>query len=348
MGRRSAFTLVEVLVAMTVLVLLIGMIAQLTSGMSSIIGRGQAHIDTDGQARALLDRMAIDFGAVVKRPDIDYYLKGRPSAADPNYLKQVGNDQIAFYTEVPGYFPASTPSSSPGSSPSSSGAPLQSTVSLVAYRINSATMRMERLCKGLAWSGGAASSTTYSMGFLPVPLASPLPSPLPSPMPSALPTPLFAQAAETTAADPKNKDLDFEELGPQVFRFEYYYVLKGQPATNSPPMLSLTPWYANAPVNHTSVNGMQDVAGIGILIAVIDPRSRALVSNDRLKLLAGNMEDIPEPPAAGTSSGGATFVSPGDIEKQWTATVTASGLPRSAIAAIRIYTRCFYLNGVSP
>ena len=28
----------------------------------------------------------------------------------------------------------------------------------------------------------------------------------------------------------RQKDLDFEQMGPQVFRFEYYYVLKGQNA----------------------------------------------------------------------------------------------------------------------
>ena len=80
MNRRRAFTLVEVLVAMAVLVILVGMIAQMTNGVASVVGLGQAHIDTDGQARALLDRMAIDIGAMVKRPDVDYYLKGRPAA----------------------------------------------------------------------------------------------------------------------------------------------------------------------------------------------------------------------------------------------------------------------------
>lgn len=311
---QRAFTLVEVLVAMTVLVLLIGLIAQMTDGVASVIGRGQAHIDTDGQARALLDRMAIDLGAMVKRPDVDYYLKGRPAA-----LTQPGNDQIAFYSEVPGYFPPSTDTTT------------QSSASLVAYRVNGNTLHMERLCKGLVWNGASAGAGN-AMGFLPVPLASPLPSPLPA---TILP-PLWPQAA-----DPTTQDLDYEELGPQVFRFEYYYVLKGQSATSNVSMLSLTPWYADAPVSHTSVNGMQDVAGIGVLIAVIDQKSRTLVSKDQLATLAGQMEDAPDP------SGG-NFASPGDIELQWTTAVNKSSLPRPAASAIRIYTRCFYLNGISP
>ena len=333
--RRVAFTLIELLAAMTVLVLLITVIAQMTSGVSSIVGRGEAHIDTDTQARALLDRMAIDFGAMVKRSDVDYYLKGRPADGT---LTQPGNDQIAFYSEVPGYFPTTA------------GTAAQSSASLVAYRVNTATMHLERLCKGLAWNGASAGNALM-MGFLPVPLASPLPSPLPTPTPTSFPTPVWKAAAYPTESDPTKPDLDWEEMGPQVFRFEYYYVLKGQqgqvPAT-SLTTLSIVPWNTTAPATHTSVNGMQDVAGIGVIIAVIDQKSRLLVTNAQLTTLAGQMEDAPGDQAAGTAS----FTSPGDIEQNWLTAVNtaanASALPRSAAAAIRIYTRCFYLNGVSP
>ena len=321
-----AFTLIEVLVSMTVLVLLIGVIAQMTGGVASIVGRGGARIDTDAQARALLDRMAIDIGTMVKRPDVDYYLKGRPTTLTQGSAGQAVNDQIAFYSEVPGYF-------APGTTTAT-----ESSVSLVAYRVNSTTMHLERLCKGMSWNG---ASTGNTMGFLPVPLASPLPLPYPSPTPTSFPAPLFPEAADPSATDP-----DYEELSPQIFRFEYYYVLKGQvsgsPAVISPSTLSIVPWYTAAPVSHTSVNGMQDVAAIGVLIAVIDPKSRALVSSTQLTTLAGQMEDAPDPTTA------TTFKSPGDIEASWLNAVNNSTLPKRATAAIRIYTRCFYLNGVSP
>ena len=313
---RAAFTLVEVLVAMTVLVVLISLVVRLLDGASSLINESQGHMDTDGQARALLDRMAIDFSRMVERTDVDYYLKGRP--ADN---KQAGNDQLAFYSEVPGYFPAAT------------GSSVQSAVSLVAYRVNSTTLHLERLSKGLAWNG-ASTGTGYTLFFLPVPLASPLPSPLPSPMPAQAPTPAWPQAASSTTTD-----LDYEDLGPQVFRFEYYYVLKGQGQMNAPSVLSVTPWYAQSPLNHTSINGLQDVAAIGVVIAVIDPKSRARVSQAQLTSLAAQMEDAPD---------SATFVSPADLEKQWLATINGSGLPPSAASAIRIYTRCFALNTLSP
>ena len=105
--------------------------------------------------------------------------------------------------------------------------------------------------------------------------------------------------------------------------------------------------HERARLNHTAVNGMQDVAGIGILIAVLDsekPRASFLIISSRR--WPSQMEDAPGDLPSGTAS----FVSPGDIERQWTERqVNSSSLAdESAMAAVRIYTRCFYLNGVSP
>ena len=70
-----------------------------------------------------------------------------------------GNDRIAFYSAVPGYYPAT------GS---------QSPVSLVAYRVNSASgttafNKLERLGKGLVWNG--VSSTDTPVVFMPLTIA---------------------------------------------------------------------------------------------------------------------------------------------------------------------------------
>ena len=65
-----------------------------------------------------------------------------------------GNDQIAFYSAVPGYYPPTG---------------LQSPVSLVAYRINSNSNsssynKMERMGKGLIWNGIACGATPCTSG----------------------------------------------------------------------------------------------------------------------------------------------------------------------------------------
>jgi prepilin-type N-terminal cleavage/methylation domain-containing protein len=318
------FTLAEILVSIAVLTLFVALVARLLSSATIITTLGGKRMNSDNQARPILDRMAEDFSQIVKRTDVDYYLKV-DSTSYPSYPTQTGNDQIAFYSQVEGY----------------SHATQQSHFSLVAYRVNSnpaspAYNKLERLGKGLIWNGQptptpapSPTPTVVPMVFLPIPLASPLPSPLPSPMPSPYPTPAWPQVA-SMAADP-----DYEVIGPQVFRFEYYYQLQSGNLNDSP-------WDDLAGgQGHSTISGLRDVGAIVVLIATIDPKSRALVTDAQLTTLAGQMNDYvaplkpPKPKAT---------VSP---QWQWQQAVNLNlaALPKAAIAGIRIYQRYFYLNG---
>src|SRR5436190_18526605 len=69
------FTLAELLVSMGVLVLLVFLATQLLNSAATITILGHTQMDADSQARQLLDRMAIDFAQMVKRPDVSYYVK---------------------------------------------------------------------------------------------------------------------------------------------------------------------------------------------------------------------------------------------------------------------------------
>ena len=71
----AAFTLAELLVTVAVLVLLVLLFTQLLNSLATITTLGHKQMDADAQARQLLDRMAIDFAQMVKRSDVDYYLK---------------------------------------------------------------------------------------------------------------------------------------------------------------------------------------------------------------------------------------------------------------------------------
>src|SRR2546426_10083265 len=105
--RRSsgAFTLVELLISFGVLALLILLVSQLMNSATAVTRTGNKHIDTDTQARVILDRMALDFAKMLKRTDIDYYVKAPIGYKNPKahgngsslHLKvgQQGNDQIA-------------------------------------------------------------------------------------------------------------------------------------------------------------------------------------------------------------------------------------------------------------
>src|SRR5881398_736305 len=71
----AAFSLVELMVAVAVLAILIALVAQLTNSATTITRVGTKHIDADTQARAVLDRVGLDIAQMIKRTDIDYYIK---------------------------------------------------------------------------------------------------------------------------------------------------------------------------------------------------------------------------------------------------------------------------------
>ena len=247
--RTGAFTLAELVVTVGVLVLIVFLGAQLLKSAATVTTLGHKQMDADSQARLLLDRIAIDFAQMVKRSDVDYYLKS--SAASPlRNVLQPGNDQMAFYSTVPGYFPPSN---------------YESPLSLVAYRVNSNSNKMERMGKALLWNGaptpiptppatptptGTPTSVVYTPTvFIPIPLASPLPAgDLPSPIPNPTAAPAWPEAASATTSWS-----DSEVIGPQVFRFEYYYLLKDG-------SFSDIPWISSL---HSSLSGQQRYAGCG-------------------------------------------------------------------------------------
>ena len=369
--RASAFTLAELLVTVGVLALLIFFASQLLKSAATVTTLGHKRMDLDSQARQILDRMAIDFAQMVKRSDVDYYLKSSwfvtasptPAPVGARTLVQVGNDTIAFYSTVPGYYPLT-------------GA--QSPVSLVAYRIN-AQNKLERMGKGLLWNASTPTSGTPPPAavFMPIPLASALPTPeLPPPpaTPTPSPTPAWQEVASTGSWS------DSEVIGPQVFRFEYYYLLKSQtnPAAANPtptpysPIFSDTPWDTRicscpspTPVAtptptgtpiatptppslccHVAPEGMQDVAAVVVVIAVIDPKSKVLVTDAQISTLASKLIDWGNTACAGCPSQTQWQTTPGLLPAQWQAAIEANavGLPQPAISGIRVYERYLYLS----
>ena len=187
---------------------------------------------------------------------------------------------------------------------------------------------MERLGKGLVWN--AVSTTDTPVVFMPIPIASPIPAAeLPSPTPNPLPTPAWPQAGNMTT------DTAYELVGSQVFRFEYYYLLKDG-------SFSDIPWISP----HNSLSGMQDVSAIVVDIAVIDPKSKVLISDCLLSKLNGAS------PPAGCTHGAAALVdytagmTPGQLLASWRNAIDSNtiGLPRLPVSGIRLYERFFYLS----
>ena len=195
---------------------------------------------------------------------------------------ETGNDRIAFFCNAPGYYP-STGSQSP--------------FSLVSYRINSNSAssslnKMERMSKGLLWNGVAAVETPMLFGLQAI---------------------VNNWPAATSSSSP---DPDYELIGPQIFRFEYYYILKTGDISDQP-----------------GGDGLQDVTAITVTIAAIDQKSRVSLSNAQLSELGGQMKDFdPTKPSY-------------DLMASWQDTLDSiTDMPRVAINGVRIYQRYVYLN----
>jgi len=319
----AGFTLAELLISVGVLVLLVLLASELLKSAATVTVLGHKQMDADTQARQLLDRMAVDFAQMVKRSDVDYYVKSSASAPLRRLL-QPGNDQIAFYSNVPGYYPS-------GGS--------QSPVSLVAYRVYNPSPtpdpsadcnKLQRMGKGLLWNAStpASGAPLPAVVFIPIPIASALSmgdlqtqTPTPTPTPAA--SPYWPQAGNMAT------DSDYETLGSHVFRFEYFYLLRNG-------AFSDIPWDTSA--GHIAIDGMQDVSAIVVNIAVIDPKSKVLLTDAQLATLStsGNTNFLPDYTLGMT---------PGQLRTQWQNKVNViTSLPRPALSGIRFYERYLYLS----
>jgi hypothetical protein len=339
---EGGFTLAELLVSVFVVVIIVFLVAQLVTSATAITRTGNKHIDTDTQARVVFDRMALDFAQMVKRTDVDYYVKqrsgynghGNGHGWGQGHNGDLGSDQLAFFSQVPGYYPDGYLSGQ------------QSPISLVSYRVNESTssnpayVKLERLAKGLVWNAVDTNinqnTAKYPIVFFPQTIA-------------GIGRP-WAPAINNDNNANNSSDPDYEVIGPGVFRFEYYYLLKNGRVTDWP----WDRWDFPDQVSISSPQqiGLSQVEAIAVSIAVINPAGRALinaVSPDRMLDLAADMADFKN--ANGRGVGGQKI---GDLEYQWKTVVesvaqtgrTPSGLPipQEAAKTIRIYNRYFDLK----
>jgi prepilin-type N-terminal cleavage/methylation domain-containing protein len=201
----TGFTLVEILVALTLLVLLGVLVTQLVNGVSTTIVNTGKHMDEEIQARMIFDRMANDFSRMVMRDDIDYV-----------FLKQTGgNDRMFFYSEAPAYFDTTVSASA------------KSMVSLVGYQINS-DLQLERLGMGLAWEGATDESENPpkpgGMVYLTYPTTSGS---------AYLQSTIRGNWPKTLSADSKINE-NFHVIGECVYRLEISFLLTDGALSNTP------------------------------------------------------------------------------------------------------------------
>jgi type II secretory pathway pseudopilin PulG len=318
---EGGFTLAELLVSVGVLALVVLLVTQLLNSAATITTLGHKQMDADSQARQLLDRMAVDFAQMVKRNDVSYFVKAGTTNTMTGSAGNAINDQIAFFSLTSGYYP--TPS-------------FQSPASLIAYRVNSDSSssnlarsynKLERMGKGFIWNGVSSS-------YIPILF---LDSATPPQNTIAIKWP--AATVSGTPVPSGTPDPDYELVGPQVFRFEYYYLLSSALSANALSNGAVANKFSGGPWSDVNSFVITDVAAIVVDIAAIDPKSKVLLTDAQIATLAGGLSDFPSNAAT------AAAMVPGQLRANWqTALDGNTSLPRPAISGIRLYERYFYLS----
>jgi prepilin-type N-terminal cleavage/methylation domain-containing protein len=135
-GRR-AFSLIEILVAVTVLVLLLALVAEMTARTSSTIEASNRHMDAASQERLLFDRIGFDLARMLRRSDIDYSFSKHSGDSGGG-----ANDELSFYCETAGLYSFTSST--------------YRRLSVVGYRVYSGdakTTTLQRAALGMEWDG---------------------------------------------------------------------------------------------------------------------------------------------------------------------------------------------------
>ncbi len=90
--HQAAFTLVELLAGMTILVIIMVLITRMVHNTARLTSASQGVIQADAGGREALDRIAFDLGRLILREDLPQQIG-----------KAVGNDSLSFYAQAEGY-----------------------------------------------------------------------------------------------------------------------------------------------------------------------------------------------------------------------------------------------------
>ncbi|MGC3989673.1 MAG: prepilin-type N-terminal cleavage/methylation domain-containing protein [Chthoniobacteraceae bacterium] len=372
---RAAFTLVELLVSMAVLVLMIASVAQMVSSATKVTTSMRSKMNADQQARNFFDHIATDLSRMPNRQDLDYY-----------FGKTTGNDFLFFYSEAPAF-------------DQTSAAPtVLNSLSLVGYQIQPKpgiddAGGMDRLGMRLSWGQTSPGSANFLTPKTLTPYVDYTPNSSTT-IKGAFGT--YLNALSTAGTSTTNNY--FHSIGDGIFRFEYCFQLTDgsfseQPLLYSNPAVgsttSSTPKYNST--SGTGPNGqsdssagfsigsrwwdgtrgyicvdatvgqavwvgagMTDVSSIIVAIAVLDSTSQkvlasasnGLLSNANFVALAAPLVDITN---ANLQVNPTASQMPTLMAKLWNAKVltptnTWPTLPVAVTSQIRVYQRSIPLS----
>lgn len=152
MIRMKGFTLVELMVTMTILSIIGLLIAQITSAATRTVRISRQAVDAASQARTAFDRIALDFRSMLQRSEADCFFRDPLAASNSGY----DADNLMLFL-----------SSVTSSGPTTGG---NRGLSMVAYRTGPhADSRnlpcLSRACLPIGWERPTAWGTGTFIGF---------------------------------------------------------------------------------------------------------------------------------------------------------------------------------------
>lgn len=138
-SQTRGFTLVEMLLSISILVVLLLLMAQFTNNANHIITGSSKHMEADKSARMIFDRMAWDFSRMLIRSDITSF----------SFDKDAGNDSIVFASMINGAYSSSPPPSA------------RREIALIGYGCT-LTGTFQRLAQGGGWEKTDTYIPSYS------------------------------------------------------------------------------------------------------------------------------------------------------------------------------------------
>ncbi|HEX4084921.1 MAG TPA: hypothetical protein VHY22_08425 [Chthoniobacteraceae bacterium] len=224
----AGFTIMELMVSISLLVVLLALVMQMTDSTTLTTTGSRKHLDADSEARTVFDLMSEDFDRMVKRPDVDILFSMPRGAGGASG----SSDAMFFFSEAPAFF-------DPATQPSGISSPL----GLIGYRINS-NYQLERLSKGLNWDNTDAGGTANGVIYLSYP--NPATSGTGIPDPGSTIAGVWGGSSGSTIGTEANSysdgvdATDYHVVGPQVFRMEISF-LRTDGITSQIPVTPSTP-----------------------------------------------------------------------------------------------------------
>ena len=271
---KQGFTLVELMVSITVLAMLGGLVMQLMGSASKLTSTSKLSSDCDTEARYALNQIAADLAHRVRRPDVDAFVD-----------KATGDDRLYFFSETPGYSPTLS-------------ATERSNVSLVGYRIKGGTTsfgktvyKLERYSKALPWNADKET---------------PMPFVIIDSSGKALPASTLVGKGggsngsfEKVTTQAASEDPYYQPIAENVVRFEVSLLHK--PIANSPtstaawilPDAKLKNAADTAPPNDNELTryGFANISAVVVTLAVLDSQNALKVTDNDITELKSKLDD---------------------------------------------------------